>query len=199
MKNESRGRREPDRSRWPAYAVVVLLAVAVLACVGPDIPTGAAEDVPPAPAALAEASADVPHVSVRLLEVTRVSEGAIEVRFSVDCAADAPAPVPIAELFASAPADAGAVADVFAVDEAAGKKYFVVRDAGGRPVGSRDLDPIPPGASRVLWTRLGAPPGATTVTIQVPHAPPFAGMPIAGPRPADSQRTGEPLPRADRM
>jgi len=175
----------------------VLLALAGAACGGPDQATDAAVEVPEAPAALAEAPADVPHLTVRLLEVTRVSDGVIDVRFSVSCAADAPGPVPLAGLFASAPADAGAVADVFAVDEAAGKKYFVVRDAEGHPVGSRDLDPVAPGTSRELWTRLGAPPGATVVTIQVPHVPPFAGMPIAGPD--DRQPRQEPLPQADRM
>ena len=183
-----------------AAGAVVVLAALVSACGGRDATGEAAEEAPAAPAVLAEAPADVPHLSVQLLEVTRVSEGAIDVRFSVSCAADAPGPVPIAELFASAPADAGAVADVFAFDEVAGKKYFVVRDADRRPVGSRDLDPIAPSASRVLWTRLGAPPpGVATVTIQVPHTPPFAGMPIAEPQAAAGWPPGEPLPRAGRM
>jgi hypothetical protein len=137
---------------------------------------------------------------VQLLEVTRVSGGTIDVRFTVSCAADAPAPVPIAELFASAPTDAGTVADVFAVDEASGKKYFVVRDADRRPVGSRDLDAIAPGGSREFWTRIGAPPpGVAAVTIHVPRTPPFSGVPIADPHAADGQPPGEPLPRAGRM
>ena len=42
-------------------------------------------------------------------------------------------------LLAASPAPA---LDFSAVDEAAGKKYFVVRDADRRPVGSRDLDAI---------------------------------------------------------
>lgn len=191
-------RRPGVRLRGAAGAVLVALAAS--ACVGRDAPADAADEVPAAPTALGEAPADVPHLSVRLLEVVRVSEGAIEVRFSVRCEADTPAPVPIAELFASAAADAGAVADVFAIDETAGKKYFVVRDADRRPVGSRDLDAIAPGATRALWTRIGAPPpGVATVTIQVPHAPPFSGVPVTGPPAVSGRPPGEPLPPPGRM
>jgi len=194
------GRRTGAGAARAFGVVVVLAALIVPACGGRDATSEVAEAVPAAPAVLAEAPADVPHLRVRLLEVARVGDGVLDVRFSVICAADAPGPVPIAELFSSAPADAGAVADVFAVDEPAGKKYFVVRDADRHPVGSRDLDPIAPGASRVLWTRLGAPPpGVTTVTIQVPHTPSFTGIPIADPQAAAGPPPGEPLPRAGRM
>jgi len=199
-RQKTTGGRSGAGAATAAGAVAVLVALAVSACGGRDVPGEAADAVPPAPAVLAEAPADVPHLSVQLLEVTRVSDGAIDVRFSISCAADAPAPVPIADLLASAPADAGTVADVFAVDEAAGKTYFVVRDAERRPVGSRDLDPIPPGGSRVLWTRLGAPPpGVAAVTIQVPQTPPFAAVSIAEPQAAAGRPPGEPLPGAGRM
>ena len=183
-----------------AIAAGAMAAFVAAACGERAGAAGPVEQTLAAPATLGEVPADVPHLSVRVLEVQRISEGAIDVRFTLACAAGAPAPLPIAGLLASAPADAGAVADVFAVDEAAGRKYFVVRNAARQPVGSRDLDPIAPGASRELWTRIAAPPpGVTAVTIQVPRTPAFVAVPITEPADAGGRPGGEPLHQAGRM
>ena len=195
MRSANSRRRLAGRPPAPAATLVLLLACVVTACGTPDERTVAVAEIPRAPASLAEAPADVPFLTVGLLGVTRASEGAVDVRLSLTCAADAPAPVPIAELFASLPSDAGTVADVYAVDEQAGKKYFVVRDADGRPVGSRELDPLAPGASRELWTRLGVPFAVATVTIQVPHVQTFGGVRVADPRSAADVPTGGTPPR----
>lgn len=186
--------------RWVCRRGCVRLAgaalVVALAGCAPEAPAGPVPgDEPPGPAALAEAASDVPHLRVALLDVVRVSAGIVEVRFALSAAADAPATTPIASYLSSAPADAGSIADVFLVDEAAQKKYFVVRDAARRPVSSRDLDPLPPGASRVLWTRVAAPPpDVHTVGVQIPRVPLFSQVPIAPRPPADgtARRTAAP-------
>lgn len=167
------------------------LVVALAGC-APEAPAGPVPgNDPPGPAALAEADSDVPHLSVALLDVVRVSAGIVEVRFAFSTAADAPGPTPIARYLSSAPADAGSIADVFLVDEVAQKKYFVVRDAARRPVSSRDLDPLPPGASRVLWARVAAPPpGIQAVGVQIPHVPLFGQVPITGPAEDRERRPG---------
>jgi hypothetical protein len=185
----------PARFAW----LVALGALALAACTG--TPAARAADPPPAPPPLARAKTDRPHVSVALLDVTRVSEGTIDVRFSLTNAADAPGPSAIAELVATAPDDRGSVADVSLVETHAAKKYFVVRDADHKPVSSRDLAPLAPGESRVLWARLAAPPpGAGTIGVQIPHAPLFANVPIAA---SEAARTGaagkEPSRQAGRM
>ena len=187
----------PRRSRLARP--IALAALALAACTG--APAERAADPPPAPAPLARAATDVPHVTVTLLDVTRVSEGTIDVRFSLANAADAPGPRPIAELVAGAADDLGSVADVYLVEAGAAKKYFVVRDADHKPVSSHDLSPLAPGESRVLWARLAAPPpGAGPVGVQIPHAPLFADVPIAA---AGTARTGaagkEPSRQAGRM
>lgn len=191
------GRRPAVRAAIAAGAVV---AIAAAACAGQEASDASADLGPEVATSPGEARSDVPHLQVRLIEVTRVGEGALDVRFALRCAPDAPAPLPIGELLASSPADAGTVADVFAVDEASGKRYFVVRDVERRPVGSRELDPIAPGASRVLWTRLAAPPrAAATVTILVPRTPPFTGVPIVDPKGRDRLPPAEPPRQAGRM
>ena len=159
---------------------VALAAFGIAACV----PAAPAQDAAPdPPAALARADADVPHLSVTLTEVARVADGVIEVRFALVAAPDAPGPVPIAGLLASAPDDAGSIADVYLVDAAAGKKYFVVRDAGRHALSSRDLYPLQPGESRELWVRLAAPPpDVVTVGVQIPHVPLLANQPIQAER-----------------
>lgn len=184
-------RRHPTAGPVPRPArlvrLVALGALALAACTA--APADRAPDPPAARAPLAEARTDVPHVTITLLDVTRVTEGTIDVRFSLTNAADAPGPCAIADLLAGASDDRGSVADVYLVDADAAKKYFVVRDADHRPVSSHDLAPVKPGESRVFWARLAAPPpGAGTIGVQIPHAPLFAEVPIGT---AEETRAGD--------
>jgi len=189
----------PGRARLVWIAACGTLALA--AC-GADRPAARAPETAeaPAPAPIATARTDVPHVSVALLAVTRVGKATADVRFSLSNAPDAPGPSPIADLLASVPGDRGSVADVYLVEPAAAKKYFVVRGAERTPVSSHDLEPLAPGESRVLWARLAAPPpGADTVGVKIPHTPLFADVPIGG---GEATRAGagkEPSRQAGRM
>jgi hypothetical protein len=188
----------------PRAAAAILVGLGVMgaaACAEPPRPDVPGADQATEVVPLGEARVAVPHLRVELLEVTRASAGVVEVRFALACAADAPGPVPIAPLLATAPGDAGSIADVYLVDEAAQKKYFVVRDGARQPIGSRDLDPIAPGMSRVLWTRLAAPsPGEEVVSVHIPGTPPFTGVPLATGRGDDERPGPAELSRpADRM
>ena len=93
------------------------------------------------------------------------------------------------------------MADLYLVETDAAKKYFVVRDVDHQPVSSRDLAPLAPGESRVLWARLAAPPpGTGTIGVRIPHAPLFADVPIAPAETARAARAGkEPSRPAGRM
>lgn len=185
------------QTRTRLARLVACGAVALAAC-GVDRPAPRASA--PAPVSIATAKTDLPHVSVALLAVTRVGEATVDVRFSLSNAADAPGPRPIADLLASAPGDRGSVADVYLVEPASAKKYFVVRGADRTPVGSHDLGPLAPGESRVLWARLAAPPsGADTVGVKIPHAPLFSNVPIAGGEPSRAGAGKEPSRQAGRM
>jgi len=181
-----------------ASSCVLTAVVAFGGCQRREPAPAAAPAASVAPAVLAEGETDLPHVSVRLLELVRVSEGTIELRFSLSAAPDAPGPVGIAEVLGDQAADRGRVADVYVVDAASQKKYFVLRDVNHQAVSSRNLGPLEPGETRVLWTRLGAPPPEVVeVDVKIPHTPPFAGVPIATPdrSPEASQPVSLVVPR----
>ncbi len=189
----------PGRARPARLAACGALVLALAAC-DADRPAARAPETAPAPAPIATARTDVPHVSVALLAVTRAGEATADVRFSLSNAPDAPGPSPIADLLARAPGDRGSVADVYLVGPAAAKKYFVVRGADRTPVSSHDLEPLAPGESRVLWATLAAPPpGAGTVGVKIPHTPLFADVPIGGGEPVRAGAGKEPSRQAGRM
>ena len=75
---------------------------------------------------------------------------------------------------------------VYLPDNEAGKKYEVLKDEKGYYIAalygdhrSRYWVDIEPGKSQTAWMKFPAPPAATTtVTLQVPGAPPFEDLPI---------------------
>ncbi len=73
----------------------------------------------------------------------------------------------------------GNISGIHLIDEANRKKYFVVRDADGACVCSRDIANIAAGSQSVLWAKFPAPPDdVQKITVEVPHFPPIEDVPI---------------------
>ena len=75
--------------------------------------------------------------------------------------------------------DYGSVGGVQLVDEAGKKKYFVVRDTGGKCVCSQGVKGLKTGDTANLWARFPAPPdNVQKIAIIVPHFQPMDDVPI---------------------
>ena len=73
----------------------------------------------------------------------------------------------------------GDIGGIHLIDAANEKKYFVVRDAAGVCVCSRDIANIAAGSQSVLWAKFPAPPDdVQKITVEIPHFPPFEDVPI---------------------
>jgi hypothetical protein len=135
------------------------------------------EEIEPEPA-LAEAQTASGELLVQALDLTRTTGGTLEVRlaFSNISGSDR---IAFEETFAGAAEDAGTIAGVYLLDRVTRKKYFVIRDADGRPQCSTGLEPLGPGERRVLWARFPAPPeDVDRVSIYVPEVEPFEDVPL---------------------
>lgn len=143
----------------------------------PSVGSAGTSDTPPSTPPIAEVEAAWPDHVVQLLGLRRVSPGILEVRFAVANGRADGDSTDIAGRLAAGPGDEGTVADVFLLDTDRRKKYFVLREADGRPVCSRDLEPLAPGARVELWARFPAPAESTeSVDVHVPGAPAFASV-----------------------
>lgn len=162
--------RRPLRS---SLAILFVLAGAACARQG-GAPT------PPTPPALAEASADVPHLMVQVLEVKRTGPDVLTVSLQfVHTGGPGPA-VALGSLFAAGARDEGTLADMYLWDEAGQRKYYVLRDNRDRPRCSDGLADLVPGEPLRLWAAFPAPPlGVTRLTICLAHLPPMPGVPIS--------------------
>ena len=126
---------------------------------------------------LGEAALDMPGHRVQLLAITRVSRGVLEVRFALAHEASDGEPTDLDSLLATAPGDAGTVADAFIVEPNLKKKYYVLRDAEDRPISSRTIEPLASGERIELWARFPVPSGeARQIDVHIPHAPLFGAL-----------------------
>ena len=74
---------------------------------------------------------------------------------------------------------AHSVDGIHLIDPIGKKKYFVVRDADGACVCSREVQAIAPGGQSVLWAKFPVPPDdVQKITIEIPHFPPFEDVAI---------------------
>jgi hypothetical protein len=73
------------------------------------------------------------------------------------------------------------VGGVHLIDAANKKKYFVIRDAEGECVCSRNLGSMNAGSQTgVLWAQFPLPPDdVQKITVEVPHFPPLEDIPIS--------------------
>jgi hypothetical protein len=76
--------------------------------------------------------------------------------------------------------DFGTISGIHLIDAANKKKYFVVRDADGTCVCSRNIANIAAGSQSVLWAKFPAPPDdVQKITVEIPHFPPIEDVPIS--------------------
>ena len=73
--------------------------------------------------------------------------------------------------------------DVYLIDSVNKKKYFVVRDSAGTPIAANQAGPrelmLAGGQTLTTWAKFPAPPPEVpTISIFIPHVPPFEDVPI---------------------
>ncbi|MGH7818891.1 MAG: hypothetical protein ACREQ9_03885 [Candidatus Binatia bacterium] len=70
---------------------------------------------------------------------------------------------------------------VYYVDAANKKKYLIVKDTQGKPLGTKlNLFSLKGGKSKAAWAKFPAPPAdVKTISVYIPGAPPFEDVPLA--------------------
>jgi hypothetical protein len=171
-----------------AVAGFLLLAMGTLT-VGLYYALGGRSAVPRAPVALiddeerlpalAEALGEEGTLRIEVLSLERLSTGVVELRLAITHVGAEPTPLDIAQRFSVDDPDRGTLAEVYLADLGHQRKVFVLRDADGEPIGSRDDQPLQPRERRVLWARFPAPAeGQREVVVHVPHAEPMPNVPV---------------------
>jgi len=157
------------------------MALACAACMRQGEP--AASVATPAPRlshALAEATSDVPNLLVRVLEVRRTGPDVVTVALELVNTGAPGQTLALGSIFAADPRDAGSLADMFLLDEAGQRKYYLLRDGADRPRCSIETASLVPGEPRAVWASFPAPPaGVSRLTVCLPHVPPMRGVPVS--------------------
>jgi len=166
--------------RWPP---VVIVSGLVIAC-APSVPREAEAPAPAAaakvePAPLAEARLPDSPLALQITGVTRGGPEVLEVTFAlVNPGATVAAPP-------SGPGrDAGTgewLGAAYVTDEDRGTRFYVMRDAQGRPKCTAAPTEIEPGRREAMSARFPA-PGTKDgrITVVVPGAASFRGIPFPG-------------------
>ena len=143
-------------------------------------PAAAPAAMPPgAVIASGQYSAD-PDLRCDLMEVKRVSGGAVLVKWRVVNASAAQAP---GGLTASQPKKInydGHWADLYYIDPAENKKYSYLTDTGGQGIVDVYWGDFVAGQQRGYWAKFPAPPAASTkIAVHIPSFPPFEDVPLS--------------------
>jgi hypothetical protein len=129
---------------------------------------------------IASTEGEQPGVIANVTELKRGSGGTLMVRFSVVNNGSQDFDFGYALGEPGAGQDYQTVAGVHLIDPVNKKKYFVVRDADGKCVCSRDLRAVKPGESRNLWAKIPAPPPEVqSATLIIPKFIPIDDAPIS--------------------
>src|SRR5512136_29077 len=100
--------------RLPRSSLVFLVALGAASCTRQDGPAASpAPATPPRPPALAEAAADIPHLTVRVLDVKRTGPDVITVALQLVNTGGPGQAIALGSTFAADPRDAGTLADMF--------------------------------------------------------------------------------------
>ena len=179
------GRSEPAASPAPAQpaqpAAAPAAAVVPPAAATPAAPAPAAAVITPAAAPIASAtySAD-PNLRCDLMEIRRVSGGAVLVKWRiVNTAGSAQAGGLAAPGGSSVNYNFG-WQELYYVDPAENKKYSFLTDSEGERILSVYWGDLPAGQQRENWAKFPAPPlTSTKISLALPKFPPFEDVPVA--------------------
>jgi hypothetical protein len=127
---------------------------------------------------VATADGETPGLSLQIQDL-KVSNGTVMLKFSI--ANNSAAPLAGWALKdGNIAKDGYAVSGVYLIDVANKKKYFVIVDADGHCVCSRDISDIPPKGSANLWAKFPAPPDSVKkIGVVVPHFLPMDDVPLS--------------------
>jgi len=159
---------------WPVVAAASGLAGLALLFAAAGSPALAQSTV----LASAEYSAD-PDLHCDLLEVKRVSGGALMVRWRIVNGSSAASGglMPTAEKQINYSHGWG---QYFFIDPAQNKKYLVLTDSAGTEIGDVPGVNLRRGASRGMWAKFAAPPATSTkISVNIGGFPPFEDIPVS--------------------
>jgi len=126
-----------------------------------------------AAAPVATTDGEASGVSLQILEF-KVSDGTVMMKFTITNGAAGSFGVYTLKDQNVAKNDGNAVSGIYLVDVPNKKKYFVVVDADGHCICSRDAADIPSKASANLWAKFPAPPDSVKkLGVVVPHFVPM--------------------------
>ncbi len=181
---------------WVAVALVLAIAASVIwrTVVGRNAVTDVAPVAAPVesyPEALAETAGEEGTLKIEVISLDRLSPSTVELRLAVTHVGPGETSLDIAQRFSADGPDRGTLAEVYLADLGHQRKLFILREADGSPLGSRDDRPLSPRERRVLWARYPAPaPDDTAVVVHVPHAEPMPNVPIGADAEASGDETG---------
>jgi hypothetical protein len=194
-----RGRRLTWVILWAAVAVLLAVGLPMLwrmvvgSNTAPDIaPVAAPVESHPEP--LAETAGEEGTLKIEVISLDRLSPSTVELRLAVTHVGSNETSLDIAQRFSADGPDRGTLAEVYLADLGHQRKLFILREADGSPLGSRDDRPLSPRERRVLWARYPAPgPDDRAVVVHVPHAEPMPNVPVGmddAEEPGDESREG---------
>jgi hypothetical protein len=172
-----------------SFLVAMLVGVAGFAM--PAMAQDARTQIAQAPAATAGALGSAqfsedPSLQCDLLEVKRISGGALMIRWRItNTAGQANAstggfanPAPPAEIQYYV---GGGYRELFYIDPAENKKYLPLTDSNNDPIAELFFNvKLQPGQQRLNWAKFPAPPpGSTKISITIPRFTPFEDVPVA--------------------
>jgi hypothetical protein len=132
-----------------------------------------------AAAPIATTDSEVSGVSLQILEF-KVSNGTVMMKFTITNGAAGSFQTYTLRDTNVAKSDGNAVSGIYLVDVPNKKKYFVVVDADGHCICSRDAADIPSKASANLWAKFPAPPDSVKkIGVVVPHFVPMDDVPLS--------------------
>jgi hypothetical protein len=165
-----------------ALMVIIAFGLAWRIASNPDPPATTSAEPPgpaPVPAALATTTGEEGTLEIAVVSLDRIGTGMVELRLAVTHVGTTPTPLDVAQRFSADGPDRGTLAEVYLADLGHQRKLFILRDADGAPIGSRDEQPLAPNERRVLWARYPAPGvGDEALVVHVPHAEPMPNVPV---------------------
>jgi hypothetical protein len=172
-------------SALAAVAAVVVAATGMQASAQDARPQVA--QAPTAPVALATGQGnDDPELQCDVLEVKRVSGGALLIRWRFTNTAGATGQASLTgggapgKTLSLPPLDRYHESYAYYIDPAENKKYLVINDSNGDPIAGVSGGNLAPGQQKLNWVKFAAPPaGSTKISLTIQGFAPFEDLPIS--------------------